>query len=191
MLRTRKSRSISLCLLHCVPLHLLAEGKSMTEKFLNILHISRCFEVVRQHCWMGTLSIRNIFCFPLFICTIHPGWRPCNVTEAFQITRVFTLNWDFYAFLNHQLALLCLSKTSHLTSLCPEGARNPPEAVWNLSNLTYLFFFPPGIDIVPIPYFSSHSSESESGLLYKISLQCSFSFVMEHDKWKSKYRKVE
>ena len=136
-LRTRKSRSISLCLLHCVPLHLYAERKSMTEKFYNILHIFRCFEVVRQHCWMGTLSIRNMFCFALFICTIHPGWRPCNVTEAFQKTCVFTLNWDFYVSLNPQLALLCLSKTSHLTSLCPEGARNPPEAVWNLSNLTY------------------------------------------------------
>ena len=91
------------------------------------------------------------FCFSLLLCNIYLGWRSCNVTEAFQITRVFTLNWDFYVFLNPQLALLCLSKTSHLTSLCPKGARNPPEAVWNLSNLTYLFFSPPGIDIVPIP----------------------------------------
>ena len=89
------------------------------------------------------------FCFSLLLCNIYLGWRSCNVTEAFQITRVFTLNWDFYAFLNPQLALLCLSKTSHLTSLCPEGARNLQKqfgirAIWLIcfSPLQALTSFP-------------------------------------------------
>ena len=53
---------------------------------------------------------------------------------------VFNLNWQFYAFLKLQLAFLSFSNPSHLTSLCPRGARNPPEAAWNSKDLTCICF---------------------------------------------------
>ena len=95
---------------------------------------------------------------------------------------MFNLNWHFYAFLKLQLAVLCFSKPSHLTSLCLQGARKPPEAVWNSNDLTYLFLSQLSVDK------TSHNSlppflDSENKLLPSAASQlkiftCSMLFLL-------------
>lgn len=101
----------------------------MTRKLENDQNVTHfCRFVVMMFAFVILLSeivVKAIIVSKLLLfCIVAPALKWDGGIRDYP---VFNLNWHFYAFLKLQLAVLSLSKMSHLTTLCPQGARKPPE----------------------------------------------------------------